>query len=195
MTVQQGGRAVTVVGVTAAGLTRTQLPVLIGTRLLDLRLAAGAEGSAGAVAVTALEWEALGGDVGAQEALLRARLAHPVPPRMPPPPSPLSAAAAAAAHPAQQRQEQQAVARGSSSGGSIGGAPSPAPQAGPSAEERQERREQLERASREAAEALRPLPSPGQAQPSPQAVGPRRPASRPRSSAPLASGDAQQARL
>ncbi len=164
---QHDGRVVTVVGVDGFGLTRTQPPTLVGTRLLELRLAAGAEGSAGAVAVTGPEWEALGGGAGAQEALLRARLAHPVPPPTPPPPPPLSAAAAA--HLAQLCREQQAAARGPSSGGSTGSVPSLAPSkpqarpsaapqpSGPSAQERQERREQLERVSREAAEALRRL--------------------------------------
>jgi hypothetical protein len=67
MTVRQhDGRPVTMVGVTPIGLTRTQPPTLMGTRLLDLRLGAALKGTAGAVAVTMREWEALGGDVGAQ---------------------------------------------------------------------------------------------------------------------------------
>jgi hypothetical protein len=196
---QQGGRVVTVVGVDGGGLTRTLPHTLMGTRLLIMRLAASAKSSAGAVAVTEPDWEALGGDAGAQEALLRARLAHLVPPPTPPPPPPLSAAAVA--HLAQLRREQQAVARGPSSGsGLTGSASSPAPSkpqarpraapqpSGPSAQERKELREQLERDSREAAAALMPPLSP--AQPSPQAVGPRRPASRPRPSAPPTPGNA-----
>jgi hypothetical protein len=185
---QQVGRVVTVVAVTAIGLTRTQPPSLMGTRLLDLRLAAGAKGSAGAVAVTEPEWEALGGDAGTQEALLRARLAQSVPPPMPPPPSPLSAAAM---QQMQQLREQRAVAGGPSSGGLAAGAPSPAPSkpqarqpAAPqsSAQEQQERNEQLERDSREAREALRAVLARHQPPVGPaaqQAVGPRRPASRP----------------
>ncbi len=104
---QQDGRAVTVVGVDAFGLTCTQPPTLMGTRLLDLRLAAGAKGSAGALAVTEPEWRSLGGDAGAQEALLRARLAHAVSPFTLPPPSPLCAAAAALQLEQQPPLEQQ----------------------------------------------------------------------------------------
>jgi hypothetical protein len=199
---QQDGRLVTVVAVTAIGLTRTQPPTLMGTRLLDLRLAAAAEGSAGVVAITVREWEALGGDGGAQEALLRARLAHPAPPPMPPPPPPLSAAAMQRM---QQLREQQAAAQGPSSGGSMAGAPSPAPSkpqarqpAAPqlSAQEQQELNEKLERESREATEAFlavvaRHQPPVGPA--AQQAVGPRRPASRPRPGAPPPPGSAASA--
>ncbi len=156
---QQDGRVVVVVAVDDAKINRTQPPTMVGTKLLDLRLALGAKGSAGAVAVTEPEWEALGGDGGAQEALLRARLAHPVPPPMPPPPPPLSAAAM---QQMQQLREQLAASGGLSSGGSMAGAPSPAPSKPqarpaapqPSAQERQERQEQLERDSREAMGAL-----------------------------------------
>jgi hypothetical protein len=186
---QQDGRVVTVVGVTANLLTRTQPPTLMGTRLVDLRLAAGGKGSAGAVAVTEPEWGALGGDAGAQEALLRAKLAHPVPPPMPPPPPPLSAAAAA--QQAQQRSlgQQHAAGRGPSSGSSsgrarapTGGAPSPPspkppppppqPLSGPAAAER---REQLERTSREAAERLNAMQARGPPPQQPPPTGPAAP--------------------
>ncbi len=177
---QQDGRVVTVVGVDSFGLTRTQPPTLMGARLLELRLAAGAEGSAGAVAVTEPEWEALGGDAGAQEALLRARLAHPVPPPTPPPPPPLSAAAAAQQALQRALGQQQAAGHGSSSGSSGRGAPSPAPTkprppqpqplSGPAAAEL---REQLERTSREAAERLNTMQARG---PPPQQQPPTGPA-------------------
>jgi hypothetical protein len=197
---QQGGRVVTVVAVDDVKITRTQPPTMVGTKLLDLRLAADANGSAGAVAVTEPEWEALGGDVSAQEALLRARLAHPVPPRTPPPPPPLSAAAAA--QQAQQQAGGQGLSSSGAAGSSRGGGPSPAPSKPqarppaapqPSAQERQERQERLERESREAREGFlavvaRHQPPPGPA--APQAVAPRRPASRPRPGAPPPPGNA-----